>query len=102
MGKQVVLQPDGKLAVWSTIVDAFVMYDATIEDVVEDDLQELRRRLTEQLTEVVEKLKRGEKPYRQFTKTYDECVSEIAERYGDDDECVKAMRSIQKGHRDAE
>ena len=35
MGYQVIRQPDGKLALWSTVVDSFVVVDATTDEIVE-------------------------------------------------------------------
>jgi len=34
--KRIVKQPDGKYAIWSTIVDDFVMTDASREDVIKE------------------------------------------------------------------
>ena len=33
MGRQVVKQPDGNFAIWSSIVDDFIMEDATKDDI---------------------------------------------------------------------
>lgn len=46
MGRAVMRQPDGRLAVWSTFVDDFVLYDATPEEyedwVVEQAVEEAK------------------------------------------------------------
>lgn len=44
MGHQVIRQPDGKLAVWSTIVDDFVLFDCTPEDIATFYADEARQK----------------------------------------------------------
>ena len=39
MGRQVIRQPDGRYAIWSSIPDAIVVFDATREEIIEDYVQ---------------------------------------------------------------
>jgi hypothetical protein len=56
MGRTLLKQPDGLLAVWSTIVDDFVLYNATPEEyedfLVQEAVEEVRERAKRDLEEV--------------------------------------------------
>ena len=43
MGRIVVTQPDGKHAIFSTIIDDFILYDATRDELIEFLLNDKRR-----------------------------------------------------------
>jgi hypothetical protein len=57
MGQQIIRQPDGKLAVFSSVVDAFIVVDATPEEILEwraeEAAQEARRRTQRELDKVL-------------------------------------------------
>ena len=40
MGRQIIEQPNGKYAIWSTIVDDFILEDITVEEYIEFRIQE--------------------------------------------------------------
>ena len=82
MGYQIIQQPNGKYAVWSTVVDDFVMVDATPEDIIQAWVDEQRDRTADTVHQVVKQLHDGEKPYYQFTQTFDECVERIRAWHG--------------------
>jgi len=85
MGRQIVKQPDGKFAIWSSVVDDFVVVDcADVNEIIESIMDDARRDITTAATEVVAKLERGEKPYYQHTKSFDQCIEIIREVHGDD------------------
>jgi len=72
MGQQIIRQPDGKLAVFNSITDTIVYYDATAEEIIEwraqQAAEDARRATREQLKDVI----RGEpfRVYHQFTMTW--------------------------------
>lgn len=74
MAQQIMKQPDGRLAVFSTITDTFVLVDATPEEVIEwraeEAAESARERTKTELGRVLDAT--NEKPYRQFTMTWDE------------------------------
>lgn len=72
---RIVKQPDGKLAVWSTSVDSFVMIDAEQSDIVDYFLDGQVRRMTQDVAGIVESLDRGGRPYGEFTDSWDECLA---------------------------
>jgi len=84
MGRQIIKQPNGGYAVWSTVVDDFVMVDAEPFEIIDMMVKESRRDITRRVNEVVAALERGDRPYYQFTMDFDECMSRIKEIHGGD------------------
>jgi hypothetical protein len=82
MSYQIVKQPDGQLAVWSTIVDSFVMIDATQPDVVDFLLNGQVGHTTRRVAEIVASLERGGKPYGQFTESWEDLQRTHIEVHG--------------------
>jgi hypothetical protein len=76
MGQQIIRQPDGKLAVFSSVVDAFVIVDATPEEIVEwraeAGAEEARERTRAELARVLDDA--NPRPYYQFTLTWEEAA----------------------------
>lgn len=74
MGHQIIKQPDGKLAVFSTGVDDWIIQDATADELVEyyatRAAEDARRSARETCNEVL--ADRAGMMYGQFTMTYDE------------------------------
>ena len=91
MGSQIVKQPNGKYAIWSSIVDDFILVNATPEEIIEDWSDDERKRITNRVQHIVAELEIGKQPYYQFTKTFGECVAEIRERCGDDAESLQLL-----------
>jgi len=90
MGKQIVKQPDGRFAIWSSVVDDFVVVDCDgAEDIIEVFLDEQRCRLADDVTRILGQLNLGKKPYHQFTKSFNDCIEVIKEQHGDDAESLK-------------
>lgn len=59
MGRQIIKQPDGKFCVWSTIVDDFIIVDATPEEIIEIYIEEKSEEIKENVYEVVNLLNQG-------------------------------------------
>lgn len=82
MGQQIIKQPDGKLAVFSSITDSFIVTDATEEEIVEWRAQKAaedeRERTRAELRRVQDEANR--RPYFQFTLTWEE-ASEKDQRH---------------------
>jgi len=58
MGHQIIQQPDGRLAVFSSVVDAFVVLDATPEELVDWYAEEAAKEARERTQRLVERLLR--------------------------------------------
>ncbi len=84
MGHQIIKQPDGKFCVFSTVVDDFVMADATPAEIIEDYVEHERQRITEDVSRIVGQLEAQQKPYYQFTMTYEEACRKIDTVHGKD------------------
>lgn len=78
-----VLQPDGKLAVFSTVVDSFVALDCSIEEATE----EVSQRHSGDVETTVKDVAAGRIPYPHFMEWAD-CVAWAIVRYGEEDETV--------------
>ena len=90
MGVQIVQQPDGKFALWSSIVDDFTHVDCeNAAEITEIFVERSRREITDNVNGIVAALSRGEKPYYQFTKSFEDCIAFIREIHGDDAESLK-------------
>ena len=83
MGHQIIKQPNGKFAVFSSIVDDFIMYEATREDIIELELEDSKERITREVDRVLEELKStNPRPYYQFTRTWEDALQTIKEVHG--------------------
>lgn len=82
MGHQYIKQPNGKFAIWSTVIDDFTAINCTMEEIIEieieDEVKNLRRRISEKL----EKVDKGEPAYYQFTMSWKAALEERDERHG--------------------
>ncbi|KOG22008.1 hypothetical protein [Streptomyces viridochromogenes] len=86
MAEQIIRQPDGRLAVFSSVSDSFVLLDATPDEVVEwratEAAEAARRNTRAELARVLDDA--NDRPYRQFTLTWEEASRRHA--LADDDE----------------
>ena len=76
MSRQIIKQPNGLYAQWSNVVDDFMMVDCLAKDIIDDLLEEERKRITARVTEIIAQLDRGEKPYLDRSLTWEEAVRE--------------------------
>lgn len=74
MTHQVIAQPDGKLAVFSTVVDAWVLYDATPETLANYYAKEAAQQARERAMAIAEVVLdgRARDRYHQFTMAFEE------------------------------
>lgn len=79
MGRQIVKQPNGKYAIWSSICDNFLYTDLTPLEYINIRVAEQKLEITDKILKIIDQLERGEKPYYQFTKTYEDCLEIIKE-----------------------
>ncbi len=75
MGQQIIKQPDGRLAVFSSAVDAFIVVDATPEELIEWRAEEASEKARERTRAEIERVLSGDpRPYYQFTLTWEEAA----------------------------
>jgi adenylate kinase len=90
VGQQIIKQPDGRLAVFSTVVDAFIVVDATPEEILdwraEEAAKEARRTTQRQLDHVL--AGEPDRSYFQFTMTWEEASRMHRENSNEDTETL--------------
>ena len=74
MGQQIIKQPNGKYCLFSSIVDNVTYYDMTKEEIIEVWTEKAKKDFEEKVNDIVNKLDKGEKPYFQFTLSYEEML----------------------------
>jgi hypothetical protein len=83
MGRIIVKQPDGKYAVWSTIVDDFIMRDLeTIQPYIDLRVREVAQQTECDIREIVAGIDAGGSGYARsaFAYTWDEMIEILAEK----------------------
>ena len=78
MGRQIIKQPNGKYAIWSTIVDDFIFFNMTAEEWIQFRIRESAEQVRKDIEEIISKLEKGEKPYYQFTETWDDLFERLS------------------------
>lgn len=74
MSRQIIQQPNGRFAVFSTVTDTFVAADKTERQVVMAARKAAADRVEMDTWELLRKVKGGLRPYAQFTLTWSEAV----------------------------
>lgn len=91
MARQIIKQPDGRYAVWSTIVDDFVAVNVDRDEIIEMFVEGERQRIIQSVDETLEHIAAGRPAYYQFTKSFDDCVALIRANHGDDAESLRLI-----------
>ena len=76
MGRQIILKNDGKIAVFSSVIDKFIHDGITIEEYAEFYADEQAQQAKETVMSIYAELKAGRKPYFQFQMTYEEAKND--------------------------
>ena len=100
MGRHIVKQPNGKLAIFSTIVDNFIITDATPEEYIQFRIAEETQRIKKDIAEIVVKLDAGKRPTH-YHYTWEEAL-ECLERVHGKDELDKLLKEVQNCKRQDE
>lgn len=82
MAHQIIAQPDGRYCVFSTVVDALVIVDATADDLLDYYSGQAAAEAEQRVQKIIANVKDGNarESYHQFTLTYDEAVKIDADR----------------------
>jgi|SRR6185369_1766243 len=85
MGQQIIKQPDGLFAVFSSITDTIHLYDATADEVVDYFVEQQAESTRRQVGAVLGHVAAGEprKAYYQFVKTWAEALAADEAHGGD-------------------
>lgn len=82
MGNQIIKQPNGKYAVFSSIVDDIVFYNAKKDDLIKYFVDREAERIKDYVERTLSDLDKGEKPYCQFTMTWKEALATARQVHG--------------------
>lgn len=74
MGQQIIKQPDGLYAVFSSVVDNFTTIDATADELIELFAEQAARDCRDRVKSIIERLDAGERAYHQFTMTIADAI----------------------------
>jgi len=66
------IQPDGRFAIYSSVVEDFILVDGDANDVVNWFVGKAAQEALVSTTNIINALLAGGKPYHQFTKTWEE------------------------------
>lgn len=74
MGRQIILQPDGRFCLFSSVSDGFLLRDVTREQLTEWIVDEAMRDLRERIQHKIDAVASGhpERAYYQFAMTWEE------------------------------
>lgn len=86
MGQQIIQQPDGRYAVFSSITDTFVVWDATPEEIIEWRVEQATEKAREDTQRELEQIQdpTNSRPYFHFTMTWDEALELHREHGGEE------------------
>ena len=76
MGRQIIKQPNDQYCIWSSIVDDLLLVNATKKDVIDWFAEDAANRVIANVTVTIETLDKGENPYFQFKKEWNEVEEE--------------------------
>ncbi len=79
MSKQIIKKDNGLYAIWSTIIDDFIVDDCTMEDIIEINGEEAKEFAIKDTIKIFEQLKNNQNPYYQSKLTYEEALEQRAE-----------------------
>ena len=96
MGTQIIKQPNGKYLLWSSNEDRVVLYNGTPEEIVEFWLVETKAHFKDRVSLILKKLEEGEKPYCQFTLTFEEVLDKIEHLSGPEDKILNSLKCQRK------
>lgn len=83
MSWQIIKQPNKKYCVYSTVVDHFVVVDATEEELKDFYKEERGRQCIHAVEEVLKKIDDDILSYFQFTMSFEEAIQNIKDQHGE-------------------
>ncbi len=95
MSQQIIKQPNGLYAIYSTISNQFIFFNASPEDIVNEWVNQYRAEAYQAVDKIVKQLENGEKPYNQFTMSFDEAVDWIKVIYGENCHNIKVLKELE-------
>lgn len=85
MGHQIIKQPDGLYAIFSSFTDTWIVYDATRQDVIDYYAEKAAKDARESAGRTLDLIDENpRRAYYQFTMTFEEANAESVEHGGED------------------
>lgn len=72
MGHQIIKQPNDKYCVYSSITESVICWEATEEEILDYYADIAAKKSREATRELLDKVNKGDKPYYQFTLSWDD------------------------------
>jgi hypothetical protein len=91
MGMQVIKQPDGKYALFSSFSDTICAYDQTRRQIISIFMKRAAKDARSNTERILDELDGGKKPYYQFTMTWAEAVNKHKKREITDEEYAAGL-----------
>jgi hypothetical protein len=85
MGWQIIKQPNGKYCIFSSVVDNVTYYNCTKEQIIDIHIKQEADSIRKRVSLIIDELEDGEKPYNEFTKTFEEMLLTIEDIHGKDE-----------------
>jgi len=79
MGHQIMKQPNNKYAIYSSITETLIGWNIDKESLIEYYKEEASKRAEKETLSILTKIENNEKPYYQFTKTWDEVKDSMSD-----------------------
>lgn len=89
MARQIIKQPNGLYCLFSSYVDSIVQWNLTADQIIDFLVEEQKKLITHEVSNIISKLNKREKPYHQFTLTYKRALAMTRKRYPEDYEKMK-------------
>lgn len=84
MGNQIIKQPDGKYAVFSSVTDTIIAWNATYDEIVQFFVDRAVEVATRDVKQILDRVAADEpRPYYQFTMTWGQALKEDREHDGE-------------------
>lgn len=68
---------------FSSIVDHVIQYNVSPEDIINLMVEEYREEISHKVNSIVKDLEKGNKPYFQFTMSFEDMVTTIQSNHGE-------------------
>lgn len=82
MSDQIIKQPNGRYAIFSSVCDDFVVVDANKEEIIQEFETALGKFGGNTADRIIHQLDSGDRPYHQFTLSFDDAVGKSIEIHG--------------------
>lgn len=97
MSEQIIKQPNGLYGLWSTIVDNFVLINATREELIAYRVEKSIKEIAESIDKALVELNAIPPVKRNFTLTWDEALKCVRELHGEK-ELTNLLKDFSKLH----